>query len=155
MDTGKQGETRLEYHTYDGFYVSVDFILNIPRRFDKVYVSYQLISPLSEEQFPEVKTPERPVESHGPTKFRIAIAEKHRFFGIPANDNSYILFKFWVEETFITWDPHEFDDLMKINEEEDDEKALLEEKRYVIYGWAPFKVFYKKKVMYIDLIKQW
>ena len=110
-------------------------------------MTYQLISPLSEEQFPEVKTAARPLESGGPGTFRIAIAEKHRFYGIPANDNSYILFKFWVEETFVTWDAHEFDDLLKVNEDVDDAKALLEDKRFVVYGWAPFKVFYKKKVM--------
>ena len=66
---------------------------------------------------------------------------------MPANDSSYILFKFWVEETFIKWDPNEFNDLLKI-EEEDNGKPLLEDKRMVVYGWAPFKVFYKKKVMY-------
>lgn len=125
----------------------MDFVLNIHRHFDKVYLTYQLISPLSEEQFPEVKTPVRSLDGGGAARFRIAIAEKHRFLGIPANDNSYILFKFWVEETFLKFDPTEFDDLLNINEEEDDGKPMLEEKRFVVYGWAPFKVFYKKKVM--------
>lgn len=147
LETGEQGETRVEYHTYDGFYVSIDFVLNIHRYFDKVYITYQLISPLSEEQFPEVKTSPKPLEGGGAQSYRVAIGEKHRFYGVPANDNSYILFKFWVEETFVKYDPNEFDDLLKLKEEEDEEKPLLEEKRFVVYGWAPFKVFYKKKVV--------
>lgn len=147
LETGKQGEARLEYRPFDGFYVSVDFVLNLPRNFERVYVTYQLISPSSEEQFPEIKTAIRHLESAGPGKYRIAVAEKHRFYSIPANDHSYLMFKFWVEETFVTWDPKEFDDLLAVNEEQTDSKPLLEDKRFVIYGWTPFKVFYKKKVM--------
>ena len=146
METGKKGETRVEYKAYDGFYIYIDFVIDIPRLFDKVYVSYKLITPASEEQYDEVKSALKSIDRDGVKTYRVAIAEKHRFYGVPANDSSYILFKFWVEETFIKWDPTEFDDLLKI-EEDDNGKPLLEDKRLVVYGWAPFKVFYKKKVM--------
>lgn len=147
MEVAKKGETRLEYRAFDGFYLYVDFVLNIPRKFERVYVTYQLVLPSSEEQFPEVKTQVRPVEYNSVRTYKLAVAEKHRFFGAPPDDGAYILFKFWVEENFIKYDPHEFDDLLNIEEDEANDKPLLEEKRFVVYGWAPFKVFYKKKVM--------
>lgn len=147
MEVSKKGEARLEYRPFEGFYLYVDFVLNVPRPFEKVYVSYQLLSPAAEDQFPEVKTPLKSLEVNNSSTFRVAIAEKHRFFGAAADDGAYVLFKFWVEETFVKWDPNEFADLMKVEDEVDSGKPLLEEKRFVVYGWSPFKVFYKKKVM--------
>lgn len=146
VETGKKGETRLDYKPFDGFYVFVDFVLDIPRKFDRVYMTYKLVSPSTEESYPEVKTLVKTLDRAGANMYKVAIAEKHRFTGAKPSEDAYLLFRFWVEEMFQKWDPHEFDDLLKIPDE-DPGIPMIEDKRFVVYGWSPFKVFYKKKVM--------
>ena len=146
VETGKKGETRLEYRPFDGFYVFVDFVLNVPRNFDRVYVTYSLVSPSTEESYPEVKTAVKVLERAGANMYKLAVAEKHRFTGAKPSEDAYLLFRFWVEEMFQKWDPHEFDDLLKVPDE-DPGVPLIQDKRFVCYGWTPFKVFYKRKVM--------
>jgi hypothetical protein len=65
-------------------------------------------------------------------------------FGIEPHEETYILFKFWVEEEFPKYDPNEFDDYMNVVEED---TPVETKKETVIYGWAPFRLFNREHLM--------
>lgn len=146
LETEKKGETKLVYKPIDGFLLYMDYVINIPRFFERVYVTYRLVDD-SQEKYDEVKTSVKALEANNVNTFKMAFAEKHQFFRVQASESAYILFKFYVEDTFITYDQHEFDDVLNIDEETDEVKGILEEKRFVVYGWSPFKLFHRNKLI--------
>ena len=72
-------------------------------------------------------------------RFKRSFAEKHRIYGMSPHDESYLLFKFFVEESFYVIDENEFDDQLKV---EEDGKEPTKEKQIVLFGWCPLRVFY-------------
>jgi hypothetical protein len=53
------------------------------------------------------------------------------------------MFQFFVEESFYKFDEKEFDDL---NEVEEEDKPFEFEKKIVLFGWCPLKLFYGERL---------
>lgn len=76
-------------------------------------------------------------------RYKRSFAERHRIYGVSQHDETYLMFKFYVEEKFYKFDEHEFDDILKVEEED---KPFNYEKKIVLFGWCPFKLFYGERL---------
>ena len=76
-------------------------------------------------------------------RFKRSFAERHKIYGVSQHNETYLMFKFYVEEKFYKFDEKEFDDLLKVEEED---KPFEYEKKIVLFGWCPLKLFYKERL---------
>lgn len=138
----KEIVVKQRYQAYEGFYVYIDHVLNVHRNFEKTYVTYEVVS-FFDDKVPETSTSNKPLD-RDVVRYKRSFAERHHIYGVEISDKTFLLIKFWVEEKFVKFDENEFDDLLNVEEEDPEFKY---EHKYVVYGWAPFKLFYKEKLM--------
>lgn len=142
LETNEKGE-RTTYKVWDGFYLYIDHIMRVHRGFPDAFITVDIFDGLGEYHKP-IKTLSHALVKETDGTFRKTIAERHRIYGLVPNQQTYLMVKLWVQEKIAIYDPNEFDDVMKV-EEEDNEPDY--EEKIVPYGWVPLKLFYKEKLM--------
>lgn len=140
LDFGEKGE-KIKYDRFEGFYLWIDHIINVHRNFPITFLNFQVMDATGETQ-QLMQTMSKAMLKDN-ERYKRSFAERHRIYGVVPHNHTYIMFQFWVEEKFIQFDKNEFADLLKVEEKDPEFKY---EKKMVVYGWCPLKIFHNEKL---------